>query len=104
MAYKLEFTDTFEDDLDSILFYITDKLSNPKAAGRLYENVKNTFDSVIRLPEMFSLYPSKWFEENGYHFFVVGNYLVFYTIDIEQQIIYAQGIVYGGMDFIKKYK
>lgn len=94
MAYKLEFTDTFENDLDSILFYISDKLSNPKAADRLYENIKNTFDSVSGYPKC----------SHNYNYFVVENYLVFYTIDTEQQIIYAQSIIYGGTYFIKKYK
>lgn len=46
MAYKLEFTETFEKDLDSILDYTINKLFNPIAAARLYKGVKETFTSV----------------------------------------------------------
>lgn len=104
MAYKLERTETFENDLDSILHYISFQLSAPKAAVALYKKIKITFDSVVKYPEMFQLYPSEWFEQNGYHFFNVGNYLVFYTIDQEQQIVYAQTVVYAAMDLTKLQK
>ena len=101
MAYKLEYTETFEKDLDSILDYMINKLFNPTAAATFYENVKSTFSHVVDFPEMFPLHPLKRLSDRGYHFCTVGNFLAFYTIDSERQIIYARAIVYGAMDLNK---
>lgn len=101
MAYKLEYTETFEKDLDSILDYTINKLLNPTAAVTFYKKVKSTFSQVVDFPEMFSLHPLKRLSDKGYRFFTVGNYLAFYTIDTERQIIYARAIVYGAMDLNK---
>ena len=101
MAFKLEYTETFEKDLDSILDYMINKLFNPIAAAQFYKDVKKSFISVTEFPEMFPLHPIKRLNDKGYHFFTVGNYLAFYTIDTERQIIYARAIVYGAMDLNK---
>ena len=101
MAYRLEFTETFEKDLDSILDYMISKLKNPTAAATFYGSVKNTFGKVVHFPEMYPLHPLKRLSDKGYHFCPIGNFLAFYTIDSEQQIIYARAIVYGPMDLNK---
>lgn len=101
MAYRLEFTETFEKDLDSILDYMINKLLNPTAAATFYKNVKNTFGKVADHPEMFPLHPLKRLADKGYHFCPIGNFLAFYTIDSEQQTVYAAAIVYGAMDLNK---
>ncbi len=53
MAYRLELTETFEKDLDSILDYMTNNLFNSTAAATFYKNVKSTFSQVVSFPEMF---------------------------------------------------
>lgn len=92
---------TFVKDLDSILDYMISKLKNPTAAATFYGNIKNTFVKVVDFPEMYPLHPLKRLSDKGYHFCPIGNFLAFYTIDSEQQIIYARAIVYGPMDLNK---
>ena len=104
MAYKLEFTQTFEKDLDSILDYIVNKLFNPTAAKSLYKNVKSTFASVAEFPEMFPLHPLEQLSKMGYHYCQIGNYLAFYTVDVEEQTVYARAMVYGPADLTKAFE
>lgn len=100
MGYRLEYTETLKNDLDCILDYIINELYAPQTASKLYRGVKSTFDKVVGSPEMYPLHPLKRLSDKGYHFCQAGNYLIFYTIDNERQIIYAQAMVYGGMDLI----
>lgn len=98
MAYKLVFTESFERDLDSVLDYIINKLYAPTAAADLYAQIKKTFSAVADFPEMFPIHSLKKHNDKEYRFFIVGNYLVFYSVDKENCIIYARAMVYGLMD------
>lgn len=80
------------------------KLFDPTAAKSLYEKVKSTFDSVAEFPEMFPLHPLEQISEMGFHYCQIGNYLAFYTVDDDEQTVYARAMVYGRIDLNKAFE
>ncbi|MBQ9207978.1 MAG: type II toxin-antitoxin system RelE/ParE family toxin [Oscillospiraceae bacterium] len=98
MVYKLEYTRSFEEDLDSTLDYLKNILYNSAAASKLYNDIKKTFELVCVQPEMFPLHKLKRIRDRGYRYFTIGNYLIFYSVDHEKHIIFAHTIIYGARE------
>lgn len=96
MAYELILTENFTNDLDSILDYFINSLYNKTAAVRLYSQIKKSLVSATDFPEMFPIH--KRFGNGEYHFFTVGNFIVFYSADHDRQTVFAEAVVYGKRD------
>lgn len=100
MTYKIYLTESFEQDLDSILDYIINTLSSPIAAKNLYHRVKQQLLSVSQFPDMFPFYGRTKYKNS--RFFTVGNYVVFYYTDDNEKTVYVQAMLYGAMDIKQK--
>lgn len=91
-------------DLDGIVNYISEGLSNQKAAKDLFNKFKTSINDLALFPE------SSQALENEYIYKKirkksVGNYLILYTIDYDKNMIYIIRIIYAKMnitEIIKK--
>ena len=79
-TYKLSFLPLFENDLNSIVGYITFELKNPKAAIKLIDDVEAAIIKRLDNPLAFVPYPSLKERENKYYRINVHNYSVFYVV------------------------
>ena len=102
MAYKLIVSQSFADDLDGILGYISYKLYNPMAATRLIANAEEVVSCIKENPFLYPLYHDEKLAERGYRYAVVSNYLLFYTIDEAKETIYVARFLYGGQNIGNK--
>lgn len=98
MRYKLVVTRSFENDLDEVLGYISNKLQNPTAASRLLGNAEKIIARIEENPMMYPLYHDERFAEKGYRYAVCSNYLIFYTIDEKSETIYVARFLYGSQN------
>lgn len=71
MAYKLVISQSFADDLDDILSYISNKLYNHTAAKRLLANAEDVVSYIKDNPFLYPLYHDKKLAERGYHYAVI---------------------------------
>jgi plasmid stabilization system protein ParE len=77
---KLEYIQSFYDDLDAILDYITNTLENPAAATRLQIALDKAISKIPVFPTAHRLYQPSTPLPLTYRVIPVKNYLVFYTV------------------------
>lgn len=99
MEYNLIIAESFQQDLDSVLSYISVKLRNPIAARNLLIKVEKTVNEINENPLLFPVFHIPSIAKNGYHCALVDNYDIFYKIDEENKIVYIARFLYGKMNF-----
>jgi len=98
MAFRVEFSDQAADDLNEIIRYINDELFNPQAAERFYHAVSEKLELLREQPYIFPLYHDEKLSAEGFHFVVIGNYLMFYIIDDDTSVVSIARLLYGKRD------
>lgn len=101
MHYKILLTQSFENDLDNTLSYITTKLLNRIAANNLLKKTKETIDMLTDNPSAFPVYHGTSNIKYDYRYILVGNYIIFYRIDEETKTVYIMRFLYSGQDIEK---
>ena len=79
-SYKIEYLPSFDKELDDILYYITYKLKNKKAAERLLDKVNHAIIARSITPGEFGSYQSMKNRKYNWFRIYVGNYTIFYTL------------------------
>lgn len=97
--YQIKYLPMFDKQLAKIVYYITYKLKNKKAANRLIEKVEKAIIERSFNPEAYELYKSKKQRKTKWYRIYVDNYMVFYTVK-EDNMIVAK-IVYVKRDLKK---
>ena len=92
-GYRL--TKRAESDLDGIVLYITVDLANPQAASDFVDKLQNTIEEARAFLESGSLVHNEFLQIENVRKKLVGNYIVYYLLDIGENIIYILRIVYG---------
>lgn len=98
MTYRLDISQNFEEDLDATLDYISHKLHSPVAAKNLLHSTEEKLKLILENPQLYPLYHDEYLAKKGYRYAIVSNYLVFYVIDDEKQIIHIVRFLYGGQN------
>ena len=91
--YKLRFISLFEDDLNSIVDYITEGLQNRVAADALVDDVQQAIRDRLPYAEAFEQYQSAKEREYPYYRIYVRNYTVYYVVIGE--VMEVRRIVYS---------
>ena len=100
MTFKTIITRKFENDLDSVISYISIKLSNPVAAKNLLNKTEEAIKILSDSPLVFPIYNSL-IKEKEYRFLTVGNYIIFYRIDEAAKTVYVARFLYSGQNIEK---
>lgn len=79
--YKLIYLPIFKNDIKDITRYIAVDLNNKKAAHQLTDDILKTIELLKNSPEMYQEYHFIKSLKKKYRYFVVKNYIVFYTVD-----------------------
>lgn len=92
--YKLRFLPLFEEDLNEIVDYITNRLKNPIAADALVDDVQKAIQERLFCAESFEPYSSVREHQYPYYRISVRNYTIFYVVigDVMEvrRIIYSR--------------
>ena len=87
MSYHLHITSTAKHDLMRAADYIEFSLKNPDAAEHLIDTADEQISSLSEFPERFPLVDDPVLASWKIRFVIVNNYLAFYTIDEEKQLV-----------------
>jgi toxin ParE1/3/4 len=93
--YKVVASEHAEADIDETANYIAITLDNKKAARDFLRNLRNKYEIISGNPQLYPLSRNPILRAKGYHWFSVGNYMAFYTIDEEAKEIHIVRVVYG---------
>ena len=94
MSYQLHITSAAEHDLIRAVDYIEFTLKNPTAAEHLLDVATEQINSLADFPEKFHLVDDPVLASWGIRYIIVNNYLAFYTIDTEKQLVIVVRFLY----------
>lgn len=94
MAYNLIITETANNALDEIVYYIVNKLKNPLAAIDFLNEVQKKYENVCVNPEMYEYVRDQRLAEKGYRKIPVDNYVILYLINGENKEIEIHDVLY----------
>ena len=100
MEYRVKLTDQFLDEFEEICDYISNKLKNIDASNRLREKVIYNILLLENSPRMCTEIEKADRTVRQYRRLVVNNYVILYTIDEEEKIVYIAHIYYGGRNYL----
>ena len=86
MEYNIKLAEQFLDEFEEICEYISNKLKNIDASNRLREKV---------------IYNVLLLEKSLEMCMVVNNYVILYTVDELEKIVYIAHIYYGGRNYLE---
>lgn len=88
-------------DLDSIGDYITNTLMAPESAEKLIDKIFAQFERLKCFPFSGNILKSEIPLEETYRTCIVDNYIIFYIIDEDNQLITIMRILFGSSDYIQ---
>lgn len=100
MEYKVKLTDQFLDEFEEISDYISNKLKNIEASNRLREKVIYNVLLLENSPRMCTEIEKLDRVERQYRRMVVNNYVILYTIDELEKVVYIAHIYYGKRNYL----
>lgn len=100
MKYNIKLTEEFLKEFKKICYYISTNLNATKAANRLREKVIYNILLLEETPRMFEEIGKMYKTHKQYRKITINNYVILYTIDDENKIIYIAHIYYGGRNYI----
>ena len=97
--YKLEYNDSFINDLTEITNYISYDLSNPIAADNLLDKISKSIIKRLQQPAVFKKYISKNNPKEIYYKIQVKNFTIFYVVI--EDVMEVRRIIYSRRDLKK---
>lgn len=94
MSYNIHITATGEHDILRAADYIEFTLKNPTAADHLLDAVTEQINSLGDMPEKLRLVDDPVLANWEIRFVIINNYLAFYTIDKEKQMVIVVRFLY----------
>lgn len=100
MEYKVKLTQEFMDEFEEICEYVSNKLKNSDVSNRLREKVMYNILLLEKSTRMFVEIEKTDRTERQYRRIAIKNYVILYTIDDSERIVYVAHIYYGGRNYI----
>lgn len=97
--YKLEYLPIAKKDMVEIVQYISKELQNPEAATRLAMNLTEAAESLLTFPYSTPVYQPIRSVKHEYRKILVQNYLIFYWIDEEKQLVTIVRVIYAKRNY-----
>ena len=97
--YKIEILPVARKDMLDTVFYISTKLSNPKAASDLAEELTKKINSLAKRPYINPVYIPIRPLKHDYRKQIVKNYIVFYWVDEETETVTVARVIYSKRNY-----
>ena len=104
MTFNIVYSAQAKRDLRSIYEYIAFKLLAPKSAGKQAQRIMNEVLNLNEMPMRFKLYGEEPWSSYGLRVFPIGNYLVFYIVLEQKNVVNIVRIMFGGRDINEQLK
>ena len=96
IKYAYSFAPKARTDLEDVLRYIEEELSNPKAAVDMAKTFFEKIDTLRASPLSGRKIDNEYVLDQNLRKFFVGKYIVFYKPDEDNRTIIIVRIIYGG--------
>ena len=95
MAYSYLLTNKAKTDIDSILAYIINDLSNLVAAKELFDRIDKSIKTICEFPKSCPLYETKYLQLETIRYKKIKNYLLFYVVDDRNKQLLILRVIYS---------
>ena len=95
MLYEVMLTSCARKHIKEIIKYISKTLLEPQIARKWSDTLKREFKKLNYMPLRYPLVLEEPWRAKGIHRMLVKNYLVYYFVDKEKQIVWITGVVYA---------
>jgi plasmid stabilization system protein ParE len=99
MTYTLNITDLAEEDILAAVSYIFNTLKNPSAANDLLDKIERQEKILENTPDIFPSVQDEYLSGKGLKFVKINNYLIFFKIDEDKEIVNVIRFLYGQKDW-----
>lgn len=99
MKYKVVLTAPAQNDLLKNAAYISDNLLNPIAADKYLNEATDKLRELADMPYMYATVNDEMLSQLGVRMLRINNYIVFYRINDDEQIVTILRIVYEKRDW-----
>lgn len=102
--FEVVYTKPAEEDLFSIIEYISQVLKSPKVANNFLNEIEKKTELLAENPFIFSLVKDEFLSQHKIRYTLVKNYFVFYTIEEKAKTVSIIRIMYARRDWINLLK
>ena len=95
MKYRLEYISTFYSDISQVIINLGEY---PQKAKRLFAKLDKKLNGLTKMPEMYPVYE----DFPVFRKITVEDYLVFYTVNVNDKLIEVHRLIYGRMDTLQQ--
>ena len=101
---KVVYSKQAQNDLHEIYEYIAYSLLSPENASSTANRIMDVVRSLETMAERNPLYKEEPWKSKGVRFAIARNYMIFYTINADTEIVSILRIMYGGRDVSRQLK
>ena len=101
MGYKVVETEQAVQDLDGILEYIVNALSNPSAAAAFANEVEKCYENLERMPLMYEQCRDSRLHALGYRKAVIKNDILIYRVAEKEKTVYILRFFYCRQNYVE---
>ncbi len=99
--YRVDISESAENDILDIVRYIASQLSAPLSALKMIELLEGQMASLSDLPQSHPLVADERLAQMGYRKMPVKNYVIFFSIDEKNKVVDIERILYGRRDWVR---
>ena len=104
MTYKVILSQEAINDIQNIYDYIAFEKQSVINAEAQLSRLQKEITQLDTLPNAFRLYPKEPWHSRGLRYFPIDNYLIFYTVDENNQTVNVLRVIGGQMDLSQIWK
>ena len=87
MVFRIDYSDSFIDDLNRAIDYISNELGNYNAAKELYEKIDQSLSLLENFPYSCPIVPNAFIQKKDLRRKAINNYSLFYQVDEKNKIV-----------------
>jgi len=99
--YKVLVTHTAKKEIDYIITYLSEEMFSPDIAKLYLAEIRRAINSLAMMPKRFTLIFDEELTPLGYRKLMVKNYIIFFTVNDEENTVYIQRVHYNRRDWAK---
>lgn len=101
MTSKIVFTDTAKSDLRELAVYLAEISKDRDLAIRFVKRLQEKTKVLEDFPQSGAVPRDRVLKSNGYRYFVHDDYLIFYHVDEEKNVVYILSVFNSKRDYMR---
>ena len=98
MVFRIDYTDSFTEDFERAINYISKELCNHQAAKDLKDKIKVSLSLIKEFPYSCPIVPNAFIPQKQLRRKVINNYSLFYEVDEKNKVVLVLRLILSRRD------